>query len=265
MQKTIDILQKIVAHKKQEIAQRKKLVSVQQLKQQCETAAEIRDFIGAINHKINQHGNAVIAEIKKASPSKGLICADFDPKTIAESYATGGAACLSVLTDQHFFQGSDNDLIQARNACTLPVLRKEFIIDDYQIYESRALGADCILLIVAILTDERLQHFCELATELGMAVLVESHDQAELDRALKLDTSLIGINNRDLRSFSTNLETTVQLLPFIPQDRIIITESGIQSRQDIEYLQQKGVQAFLIGEGLMRSKDPGAQLQQLFS
>ena len=207
---------------------------------------------------------AVIAEIKKASPSKGVIRPDFDPEQIARSYAAGGATCLSVLTDEAFFQGADHYLKAARRACALPVLRKDFIIDAYQVWEARAIGADCVLLIVAALDDAQLSDLSGLALDLGMDVLVEVHDAGELTRALALPLPLIGINNRDLRSFETRLETTIELLASIPEERIVVTESGIHQPADVHYLRRHGVHAFLVGEAFMRAEDPGARLAQLF-
>jgi indole-3-glycerol phosphate synthase len=206
----------------------------------------------------------VIAEIKRASPSRGVLRADFRPADIAASYEAGGAACLSVLTDRDFFQGDDDCLRQARAACTLPVLRKDFVVDIYQVHESRLLGADCILLIVAALDDARLREFAALAAQLGLDVLVEVHDAAELERALALDLPLIGINNRDLRTFDTRLETTLDLLPAIPRDRVVVTESGIHTALDVRRLRTCGVNAFLVGEAFMRAPDPGAELRKLF-
>jgi indole-3-glycerol phosphate synthase len=207
----------------------------------------------------------VIAEIKRASPSRGVLRQDFDPAAIAKSYENAGAACMSVLTDKEFFQGSPNHLVEARTACALPALRKDFLIDPYQVSEARALGADCVLLIVACLEDREMRELEKLARSLGMAVLVEVHDAGELDRALELQTPLIGINNRNLRTFETRLETTLDLLPRVPKDRIVITESGILSPADVARLRAQGVNAFLVGEAFMRAADPGAALRALFS
>jgi indole-3-glycerol phosphate synthase len=207
----------------------------------------------------------VIAEIKRASPSKGLLRSNFDPAAIAKSYEKGGAACMSVLTDMEFFQGAAEHLSVARAACTLPVLRKDFLIDPYQVFESRALGADCVLLIVACLGDAEMRELEALARGAGMAVLVEVHDGAELERALRLETPLLGINNRNLRTFETRLETTLDLLPRVPSDRLVITESGILSRADVARMRQRGVEAFLVGEAFMRARDPGAELKALFA
>lgn len=245
-------------------ANRKKK-SLDQLKSDIATAAKARDFIGSLQQKIKQEKIAVIAEIKKASPSRGIIRDDFNPAVIAKQYQSAGASCISVLTDQHFFQGDDADLIAVKAHCSLPVLRKDFIIDPYQVYESRLIGADCILLIVAALTHSELHNLHELGRELGMAVLVESHTKAELMQALELDTPLIGINNRSLKNFSTDLETTIQLRPHIDTDRIIISESGINTTQDIQYLYKNGINAYLIGGALMDSANPAEQLQQLLA
>jgi indole-3-glycerol phosphate synthase len=224
-------------------------------------APPVRDFVAALRAK----RPAVIAEIKRASPSKGLLRSNFDPAAIAKSYEKGGAACMSVLTDMEFFQGAAEHLSVARAACTLPVLRKDFLIDPYQVFESRALGADCVLLIVACLGDAEMRELEALARGAGMAVLVEVHDGAELERALRLETPLLGINNRNLRTFETRLETTLDLLPRVPSDRLVITESGILSRADVARMRQRGVEAFLVGEAFMRARDPGAELKALFA
>ncbi len=259
-----DILQKIITVKQQEIAARSIKTPLAKLKEIIAQTTAPRDFIAALQNKLAQHQPAIIAEIKKASPSKGVIRADFDPIAIAQSYANAGAACLSVLTDEQFFQGSETYLKQARAACDLPVLRKDFMIDEYQIYESRAMGADCILLIVAALTDEQLINLEKCALGLKLAVLVEVHTEEELQRALKLSSPLIGINNRDLRTFKTDLNTTLLLRAQLPADRILITESGIDRKEDIAMLQKNGVHAFLIGETFMRAEDPGAKLKEIF-
>ncbi len=256
-----DILGRILEVKAVEVAESKARVDSAVLKRRIETGAAARDFAGALRARIAAGEIAVIAEVKKASPSRGVIRPDFDPGAIADSYARGGAACLSVLTDERFFQGSARDLTSAREACALPVLRKDFIVDPYQVYESRALGADCILLIAAALDTDLLQELEAVARALGMAVLVEVHDRAELTAALTLKTPLIGINNRDLKTFDVSLETTVALLPLIPADRIVVTESGIASAADIARMRGHGVHAFLIGEGFMRAPDPGAALR----
>jgi indole-3-glycerol phosphate synthase len=254
----LSILERILAVKRAEIsAARSKRGSIEA---QAHAAPPPRDFIAALRAK----QPAVIAEIKRASPSKGLLRADFDPAAIAKSYEKGGAACVSILTDKEFFQGAPQHLREARAACSLPVLRKDFLIDPYQVFESRALGADCVLLIAACLADSEMGDLELRAHGLGMAVLVEVHDAQELERALKLKTPLIGINNRNLRSFETRLETTLDLLPQIPRDRLVITESGILSEADVSRMRAAGVQAFLVGEAFMRASDPGAELEKLF-
>ncbi|MCK9187896.1 indole-3-glycerol phosphate synthase TrpC [Acidithiobacillus sp.] len=259
-----DILQKIIARKREELVERQTRLGLPELQAAVALAAPPRDFIGAIQAKIARGQAAVIAEIKKASPSAGVIREDFNPVTIAQDYAAHGAACLSVLTDEHYFQGADLYLTAAREACTLPVLRKDFCIDPYQVWEARAIGADAILLIVAALSDAELQHLETTAQSLGMAVLVEVHDGAELRRALKLRTPLIGINNRDLRRFVTEIETTLKLLPEIPEGRIVVTESGIRRSEEVATLRAAGVAAFLVGEAFMRAAQPGDALQRLF-
>lgn len=259
-----DILKKILVRKSEEIAERSARISIPALREQIEAASAPRGFTAALRAKLAAGLPAVIAEIKKASPSKGLLRENFDPAAIARSYEQHGAACLSVLTDKDFFQGSEDCLGQARSACALPVLRKDFIIDPYQVYEARAIGADGILLIVAALNDASMIELARLAADLGMDVLVEVHDGAELARALTLNTPLIGINNRNLRTFETRLETTLDLLAAIPPDRIVITESGIHRRDDVVLMQGKGVHAFLVGEAFMRVPDPGGELQKLF-
>lgn len=259
-----DILQKILARKRQEVAERARRTSQRELESFLGAAPAVRPFLQALERRIETVGAAVIAEVKKASPSKGLLREDFDPEAIGRSYERGGAACLSVLTDHDFFQGSEAYLEDARAATALPVLRKDFIVEAYQVYESRVMGADCILLIVAALEDARLRELAALAHELGMNVLVEVHDAAELSRALELDARLIGINNRDLRSFETRLETTLELLEGMPADRLVVTESGIHSPADVELMHRHGVHAFLVGEAFMRAPDPGARLAELF-
>jgi indole-3-glycerol phosphate synthase len=258
-----DILRKILARKREELEAARAAVPLAQLEARAKSAPPPRDFVAAIRAKISAGRPAVIAEIKKASPSKGVLRADFDPAAIAKSYEAGGAACLSVLTDRDFFQGAHEHLAQARAACALPVLRKDFITEPYQVYESRALGADCILLIAAALARQDMQGLEGVARSLGMAVLVEVHDAGELAAALTLATPLLGINNRDLRSFQTRLETTIGLLPGIPQERIVVAESGILQSADVALLRGHGVQAFLVGEALMRAPDPGEALQKL--
>lgn len=259
-----DILNKILKRKAEEVAERRAAVGLAELRARLPDAPAPRAFVGAIEAKLKAGKPAVIAEIKKASPSKGLLRADFRPAEIARSYERGGAACLSVLTDRDFFQGADEYLIEARAACALPVLRKDFTIDPYQVVEARVIGADCILLIAAALDDAALRELATLARELRMDVLVEVHDEAELDRALALDARLIGINNRNLRSFEIRLDTTLDLLPKIPKDRIVVTESGIHSRADVALMRTRGVLAFLVGETFMRADDPGAKLAELF-
>jgi indole-3-glycerol phosphate synthase len=259
-----DILDKILARKAEEVAAAKRARPLERMREEARAAPPPRDFAGALRAKIAAGRAAVIAEIKKASPSKGLLRADFDPAAIAASYAAHGAACLSVLTDRDFFQGEPHYLAAARNACALPALRKDFMLDVYQVYEARALGADCILLIAAALELARLQELEAAAGELGMAVLVEVHDAAELATALALRTPLIGINNRDLRSFETRLATTLDLLPRIPPGRMVITESGIRTREDVSLMRAKGVNAFLVGEAFMRVPDPGVELERIF-
>jgi indole-3-glycerol phosphate synthase len=259
-----DILNKILHRKAEEVAERSARLPLRVLSQQVANADPARGFVKAIEQKIAQGRTAVIAEIKKASPSKGLLRADFRPAEIAMSYERGGAACLSVLTDIDFFQGADDYLQQARAACALPVLRKDFTIDPWQVYEARALNADCILLIVAALSDTQLGDLAGLAQHLGMDVLVEVHDAAELERALALNTELIGINNRNLRSFETRLETTLDLLAGIPAGRIVVTESGIHTAADVARMRAAGVHVFLVGEAFMKAMDPGAKLAELF-
>lgn len=259
-----DILNKILATKKIEVAASKLAVSLDQLQAQAEAQGEPRDFVGSIHKKIMANKAAVIAEIKKASPSKGVIREDFKPAEIAKSYEKAGAACLSVLTDEQYFQGSAAYLKQARAACKLPVLRKDFIIDEYQVFEARAMGADCILLIVAALELAQMQKLEALANELGMAVLVEVHDADELALALQLDTPLIGINNRNLRTFEVSLQTTLDLLKIMPEDRFVVTESGIFTPDDVKLMMDNQVQGFLVGEAFMRQDDPGAELARVF-
>lgn len=260
-----DILKRILATKAAEIAARAAHVSLRELSARTVDAEPPRGFVGAIDAVIQRQRPAVIAEIKKASPSKGLLRAHFDPAAIAVSYERGGATCLSVLTDSHYFQGCTKDLQVTRAASSLPVLRKDFIIDPYQVYEARVMGADCILLIVAALGDPDLRELSDLACELGMDVLMEVHDSSELERALELKAMLIGINNRDLRTFQTRLETTLDLLPKVSGDRLIVTESGICTRDDVALLRAHGIRAFLVGEAFMKTDDPGGKLAELFS
>jgi indole-3-glycerol phosphate synthase len=259
-----DILDKIVAVKREEVAAAIQRKSLPVVRADAESRVLTRDFVGALRAKIAAGRPAVIAEIKKASPSKGVLRADFIPADIAQSYAENGATCLSVLTDQQFFQGSVDYLKQARASCDLPVLRKDFIVDAYQIYESRVMGADAILLIAACLDDAQMADFEAQAKALDMAVLVEVHDRDELLRALKLRTPLIGINNRNLRTFEVNLETTLSLLVEVPNDRLLVTESGILARSDVERMRAANVNAFLVGEAFMRAADPGEALAELF-
>ena len=259
-----DVLRKILAHKAGEVAARVAATPLAAMEKRARQGAPARGFVAAIEARLRQRQAAVIAEIKKASPSKGILRADFDPAAIAKSYAAHGAACLSVLTDREFFQGADAYLQQARAACGLPVLRKDFVIDAYQIAEARALGADCILLIVAALSDKQLREFSARARDFGLDVLVEAHAHAELMRALELDTRLIGINNRNLRNFETRLDTTLSLLTEIPADRIVVSESGIDTAADVATLRQAGVGCFLVGEAFMRAPAPGAQLAAMF-
>ncbi len=259
-----DILNKIIATKVVEVAAAKAQKPLANLQAEAKTASPVRDFVQSIQNKIAHGQAAVIAEIKKASPSKGIIRADFQPADIAKSYEQGGAACLSVLTDVEYFQGSAAYLQQARAACSLPVLRKDFMIDEYQVYEARAMGADCILLIAAALTLAQMQNLERIAHDLGMAVLVEVHNGEELTAALQLKTPLLGINNRDLRTFEVTLNTTLQLLPRIPADKIIVTESGIFTKEDVALMRSNQVHTFLVGEAFMRQPDPGAELAKVF-
>jgi indole-3-glycerol phosphate synthase len=259
-----DILEKIVRVKRREVADASRKQSLDAVQNQARNAGPPRDFVGALRARISRGQPAVIAEVKKASPSKGVLRPDFDPSAIARSYAQHGAACLSVLTDVEFFQGSADYLIQARGSCDLPVLRKDFMIDPYQVFEARAMGADCILLIVAALDDATMVALERIALDLGMAVLVEIHDAGELQRALKLQTPLLGINNRNLRTFETRLETTLDLLDAIPSDKLIVTESGILGVADVERMREAGVEVFLVGEAFMRAADPGEALAVLF-
>ncbi len=259
-----DILKKIVAVKHEEIAQGLRKKSLAAMRADAESRVLTRDFEGALRAKIAAGQAAVIAEIKKASPSKGVLREDFIPADIAQSYAEHGAACLSVLTDKQFFQGSVDYLKQARASCQLPVLRKDFMVDPYQVYEARAMGADCILLIAACLDDAQMADLEAVAHGLGMAVLVEVHDEPELHRALKLKTALLGINNRNLRTFEVSLDTTLGMLPTVPADKLLITESGILSLADVERMRAAQVHAFLVGEAFMRAPDPGAALADLF-
>lgn len=264
LQNTPDILKKIIARKVEEIDERNEHCSMTEMMQRAEAGMPVRGFVEAIREKHAVGRSAVIAEIKRASPSKGLLRKSFDPQAIALSYEEAGAACMSVLTDIDFFKGHDKFLQAARAATCLPVIRKDFIIDPYQVYEARAIHADCILLIVACLTDAQLRNLSALATQLEMDVLVEVHDGEELRRALKLDLPLLGINNRNLRTFETTLQTTIDLLKKIPDDRIVVTESGIHNPEDVALMREHNVQTFLVGEAFMRAENPGAELKKLF-
>ncbi|MFW1677478.1 indole-3-glycerol phosphate synthase TrpC [Pontibacter sp. JAM-7] len=269
MSDTPTILKKILARKTEEVAERQQRCSIADLQQQIErqkgTAFDPRGFVDSMAHALAAGFPAVIAEAKKHSPSKGLLRDPFDPAAIAGSYQAGGASCLSVLTDKDFFHGSEAYLQQARAACQLPVIRKDFIVDPYQVYEARAIGADCILLIAAALNDQQLEQLYELAVSLGMDVLIEVHGAVELQRALTLDTRLIGINNRNLNTFEVSLNNTYELLSRIPDDRIVVTESGIHTPEDVADMRAHGVNSFLVGEVFMRAADPGDKLKQLFS
>ncbi|WP_428502930.1 indole-3-glycerol phosphate synthase TrpC [Roseateles sp.] len=263
-----DILRRIVAVKHEELAllrRQRSLVSLREEAESAERRADLRDFEAALRAQIAAGRSAVIAEIKKASPSKGVLRAHFEPAAIAQSYARHGAACLSVLTDAQFFQGSVAYLQQARAACALPVLRKDFMVDEYQVFEARAMGADCILLIAACLDDAQMADLEAVAQSLGLAVLVEVHDGAELDRALRLKTPLVGINNRNLRSFEVTLDTTLGLLERVPAERLLVTESGILAAADVQTMRAANVHAFLVGEAFMRAPDPGEALAALFA
>ena len=264
MKAPADILERILARKREEIAERQHAHTLADLYAQAKEQSAPRGFTRALRLRIDAQRAAVIAEVKKASPSKGLIREDFDPASIAASYQAGGASCLSVLTDRDFFQGGENDLVAARAACTLPVLRKDFMIDPWQVVESRAIGADCILLIVAALEQAQMVELAATAADLAMDVLVEVHDGAELDRALELTPTLVGINNRDLRTFNTTLETTLVLAPRVPDDTMLVTESGIHTVEDVTRMREAGINAFLVGEAFMRQEDPGAHLSLLF-
>ncbi|TVQ68535.1 MAG: indole-3-glycerol phosphate synthase TrpC [Oceanospirillales bacterium] len=269
MNDTPTILKKIIQRKHEEVAERSAKVSLQDLQEQIAaqqgTDKDPRGFVRALETSIASGRSAIIAEAKKASPSKGVIRENFDPAAIAQSYENAGASCLSVLTDVDFFMGSDRNLLLAREACRLPVIRKDFIVDPYQIYEARVLGADCILLIVAALSDQQLSELADLTQSLGMDVLVEVHGAEELQRALPLNTRLIGINNRDLHSFEVSLNNTFDLLSSIPDDRIVVTESGINTPDDVAQMRAQGVQSFLVGESFMRADDPGEKLKALFA
>lgn len=264
MADTPDILKRILARKAEEVAERTHRLGLRELKQRIEDVEATRGFVGSLEQKLAAGRAAVIAEIKKASPSRGVLREDFDPARIAISYEQGGAACLSVLTDVDFFMGADAFLQQARAACMLPVLRKDFTIDPYQVYEARMLGADCILLIVAALGDAMLLELLQLAEHLGMDALVEIHDANELERALAVPARLLGINNRDLRTFETRLDVTLGFLDRIPDDRIVVTESGIHTADDVALMRSRGVNTFLVGEAFMKALEPGEKLRELF-
>lgn len=258
------ILRNILARKAEEVASRRSCTSLAELESRISEQGPVRAFAGAMETAVVAGNPAVIAEVKKASPSKGVIREDFQPAQIAASYQTGGATCLSVLTDIDFFQGSDEYLQQARAACELPVIRKDFTVDPYQVVEARAIGADAILLIVAALADEQMKELADTAAEHGLDVLVEVHDRAELERALELETRLVGINNRDLHTFDMRLETTLDLLPHIPAGRVVVTESGIHTPADVALMREHDVHAFLVGEAFMRAAEPGEKLRELF-
>jgi indole-3-glycerol phosphate synthase len=260
----LNVLDRIMAVKRAEVAAAKQALPEPSMKARAAKASPPRDFVNAIKSRIASGGAAVIAEIKRASPSRGLLREDFAPAEIAKSYEAGGAACLSVLTDREFFQGAPEHLAAARGACALPALRKDFVFDPYQVCETRAMGADCILLIAACLSVPEMKNLEAQANALGMAVLVEVHNAAELDAALELRTPLVGINNRDLRTFETRLETTLGLVQYMPEDRIVVTESGIASPEEVARMRRHGVNAFLVGEAFMRAQDPGRALRALF-
>ena len=264
MNNTPDILKKILRRKVEEITERSQVISLTEQSQLAEQASPVRGFVQAIENKIAAGQAGVIAEIKKASPSKGVLRENFNPAEIARSYADHGAACLSVLTDKDFFQGSEDYLQQARAACELPVIRKDFIIDPYQVYEARAINADCILLIVAALGDAAMNELSGLAHHLGMDVLMEVHDREEMERALMSGARLIGVNNRSLRTFDVSLNNTLDMLDMVPDDRLLVTESGIHSPEDVKLMREHNVNAFLVGEAFMRADDPGVKLAQLF-
>jgi len=260
-----DILQKILARKAEEITERRSRTPLEEVRRQAREADAPRGFVRALRTKVENGAAAVIAEIKKASPSKGVMRPDFRPADIARSYAEHGAACLSVLTDRDFFQGSEEYLKEARSVCPLPALRKDFMIDPYQVFEARAIGADCILLIAAALSDGTMRELSDVAIDLGMDVLVEVHDASELERALRLDLPLVGINNRNLRTFETRLDTTLDLLERIPPGLLVVTESGIHTPEDVSLMRGHGVHAFLVGEAFMTAEEPGVRLQALFA
>ncbi len=261
---TPDILKKILDYKIEYVRGKKSKVSLEEIKLRSDDCPERRGFTNSLIETISSGNPGVIAEIKKASPSKGIICKNFNPNTIAKSYEGAGACCLSVLTDIKFFKGSDDHLKQAHDTCTLPILRKDFMIDAYQIYETKLIGADCILIIISALSDMQAQEMVGIATEIGLDILIEVHDREELERGMMLRTPLIGINNRNLRTFETNLNTTLNLLTDVFQDRTVITESGIYKKDHVKLMQKNNVNAFLVGEAFMKSKDPGEELKKLF-
>jgi indole-3-glycerol phosphate synthase len=265
MTDTPDILKTILTKKTEEVARRKLNMPISALQEIANSASSPRGFYHSLRSRADAHKPAIIAEIKKASPSQGVIRENFQPVEIAQDYAMNGASCLSVLTDKEFFQGSEANLQMVRDRCPLPVIRKDFMIDPYQIYESRALGADCVLLIAAALTDSVMQELNTLATSLGMDVLVEVHDAEEMQRALTLDTKLIGINNRNLRTFQVSLQTTLELKNAVPADRLVVTESGIHTQEDVKLMLDNGIYTFLVGEAFMRAEHPGQKMRELFS
>ncbi len=265
MQDTPDILNRILQRKREEIVERQALVSLDDIMEDAQNAAEVRPFFAHVSQAIESGKPAVIAEIKKASPSKGVIRKDFDPGKLASSYESGGATCLSVLTDMDFFQGNNDYIQQAKEACKLPILRKDFIIDPYQVYEAKVIGADCILLIVAALEDTQMRELVHIAENLELDILVEVHNREELERAHVLRTPMIGINNRDLHTFETSLDTTIGLLHDVFPDRTIVTESGIHTIDDVKLMRKNGVNAFLVGEAFMSADEPGEKLKEIFS
>jgi len=265
MSDTPDILKKILQRKHEEIAERSEKLALEDLKKYAEQASPVRGFIAAIESRLAENKSAVIAEIKKASPSKGILRENFNPSEIAKTYEANGATCLSILTDADFFQGSENFLKQARSVCSLPVIRKDFIIEPYQVYEARMINADCILLIVAALDDVMMKELLALAHELEMDVLMEVHDEQEMKRALATDAKLIGINNRSLHTFETSLQTSLSMLDMVPDDRILVTESGIHTKEDVKLMCDNDIHVFLVGEAFMRAEDPGEKLAELFS
>ncbi len=264
MQTSSDVLNEIMRHKAQEILYRQSQLKISELVAMAGDTPECLGFVFALKAALEQNRSAVIAEVKRASPSQGIIRENFDPRQIAQSYKTGGASCLSVLTDEEFFQGHDDYLRSAREACDLPILRKDFMRSEYQVFEAKAMGADCILLIAAVLEDGLMQDLAGRAQELGMDVLLEVHDAVELERALALGLDMVGINNRNLRDFTTSLNTTIELLEQIPEGILVVTESGIHTPNDIALMRQHGVNTFLVGEAFMRADEPGEKLAELF-